>query len=51
MCLLSYEPLPDIEEEEYDDDDEEEEKEENQLKKCLKERCFCLKSFTKMNLK
>ena len=41
MCLLSYEPLPDIEEEEeYDDDDEEEEKEENQLKKCLKERCF-----------
>ena len=32
LCLLSYEPLPDIEEEE-DDDDEEEEKEENQLKK------------------
>jgi len=31
LCLLSYEPLPDIEEEE--DDDEEEEKEENQLKK------------------
>ncbi len=33
LCLLSYEPLPDIEEEEEDDDDEEEEKEENQLKK------------------
>ena len=32
LCLLSYEPLPDIEEEE-EDDDEEEEKEENQLKK------------------
>jgi len=32
LCLLSYEPLPDIEEEE-DDDEEEEEKEENQLKK------------------
>jgi hypothetical protein len=32
LCLLSYEPLPDIEEEEYDDD-EEEEKEENHLKK------------------
>ena len=31
LCLLSYEPLPDIEED--DDDDEEEEKEENQLKK------------------
>jgi hypothetical protein len=34
LCLLSYEPLPDIaEEEEYDDDDDEEEKEENQLKR------------------
>ena len=35
LCLLSYEPLPDIEEEEEDDDDddEEEEKEVNQLKK------------------
>jgi hypothetical protein len=34
LCLLSYEPLPEIEEEEeYDDDDEEEEKEENHLKK------------------
>ena len=34
LCLLSYEPLPEIEEEEeYDDDDDEEEKEENQLKK------------------
>jgi len=33
LCLLSYEPLPDIEEEEEYDDDEEEEKEENQLKK------------------
>ena len=32
LCLLSYEPLPDIEEED-DDDDEEEEKEENQLKR------------------
>jgi hypothetical protein len=32
LCLLSYEPLPDIEEEE-DEDDEEEEKEVNQLKK------------------
>jgi hypothetical protein len=31
LCLLSYEPLPDIEEEEEDDEDEE--KEENQLKK------------------
>jgi hypothetical protein len=31
LCLLSYEPLPDIEE-----DDEEEEKEENQLKKLSK---------------
>ena len=31
LCLLSYEPLPDIDEEE--EDDEEEEKEENQLKK------------------
>jgi hypothetical protein len=27
LCLLSYEPLPDIDEEEYDDDDDEEEKE------------------------
>ena len=35
LCLLSYEPLPDIEEED-DDDDEEEEKEENQLKKLSK---------------
>lgn len=35
LCLLSYEPLPDIEEEEEEeyDDDEEEEKEENHLKK------------------
>ena len=34
LCLLSYDPLPEIEEEEeYDDDDDEEEKEENQLKK------------------
>lgn len=33
LCLLSYEPLPDIEEEEEDEDDEEEEKEVNQLKK------------------
>ena len=32
LCLLSYEPLPDIEEEE-EYDEEEEEKEENQLKK------------------
>ncbi len=34
LCLLSYEPLPDIDEEE--DDEEEEEKEENQLKKLSK---------------
>ena len=34
LCLLSYEPLPEIEEDEaYDDDDEEDEREENQLKK------------------
>jgi hypothetical protein len=34
LCLLSYEPLPDIEEEdEYDEDDDEEEKEVNQLKR------------------
>ena len=34
LCLLSYEPLPDIEEEdEYDEDDDEEEREVNQLKR------------------
>jgi hypothetical protein len=33
LCLLSYEPLPDIEKDDDDDDEEEDEKEKNQLKK------------------